>query len=157
MNTIAEIKSSETSQNIFVTNKPSWSSIESNALYLFNWTQTSLLDYTNLHGVVKDEDIQSVEYTQIDKLINFNYTLRKPIKVRIIKNLSGEVIGDIEELELYSFGNNEFEVLREINEELTDLFEDLRDVGDDNLGKFPKKWKAILKKYINENKRLYRK
>ena len=70
------------------------------------------------------KDLKIVEQTTIDTLINFNYTLRKPIKVKIIKDTSG-VIGDIEELELYSYGDNEFEVLRELNEEVVSLFEDL--------------------------------
>ncbi len=58
------------------------------------------------------------------------------------------VIGDIEELELYSYGDSQFEVLRELNEELVSLFEDLIGMEDRNLGKYPKKWKSILNKYI---------
>lgn len=93
------------------------------------------------------QEFEIVNQTEIDTLINFNYTLKKPIKVKITKNTSG-VIGDIEELELYSFGNSEFEVLRELNEEVVFLFEDLIEMEDRNLGKYPKKWKSILNKYI---------
>jgi len=150
MITIAEIKSTGTRNGNYLPEKDSWTSVENNVFWSFDWTQSSFLDYRSPCSNVKDGDIQSVEYTQIDKLINFNYTLSKPIKVRIIKNLRGEVIGDIEELELYSFGNDEFEVLRELNEELTDLFEDLINVEDQNLGKIPRKWKATLKKYLKE-------
>ncbi len=102
-------------------------------------------NYGHALKFVKQETIQ----TTIDTLINFNYELRNPIKVKIIKDTSG-VIGDIEELELYSFGNNEFEVLRELNEELTVLFEDLIEIEDKNLGDFPKKWKSILNRYIKK-------
>ena len=150
MNTIAEIKSTGTKNGNYLIAKGSWTSVKNNIFSSFDWTQTSFSNYISPFSNVQDGDIQSVRYTQIDRLINFNYTLSKPIKVKIIKNLDGEVIGDIEELELYSFGNDEFEVLRELNEELTDLFEDLRDIGDDNLGKLPKKWKHILEKYISK-------
>lgn len=150
MSTIAEIKSTGTKYGNYLTEKDSWTSVENNIFRSFDWTQSSFLDYRNPCSNVQDGDIQSVKYIEIDKLINFNYTLSKPIKVRIIKNLRGEVIGDIKELELYSFGNDEFEVLRELNEELTDLFEDLRDIGDDNLGKLPKKWRSILEKHISK-------
>ncbi len=93
------------------------------------------------------QELEIVNQTTIDTLINFNYTLKKPIKVKIIKSTSG-IIGDIEELELYSFGDSEFEVLRELNEEVVSLFEDLIEMEDKNLGKYPKKWKSILNQYI---------
>jgi hypothetical protein len=111
-------------------------------------TQSSILNYDN-PTLICDKEVEIVRYTTIDTLINFNYTLKKPIEVKIIEDISG-VIGDIEELELYSFGNNEFEVLRELNEELTVLFEDLIEIEDKNLGDFPKKWKSILNRYIKK-------
>lgn len=101
--------------------------------------------------VVRESIYEQEFETEIDTLINFNYTLIKPIKVKIIKNTSG-VIGDIEELELYSYGDNEFEVLRELNEEVVSLFEDLIEMEDKNLGKYPKKWKSILNQYIKRIK-----
>lgn len=100
-------------------------------------------NYSHALKFVKQETIQ----TTIDTLINFNYELRNPIKVKIIKSTSG-VIGDIEELELYSFGDSEFEVLRELNEEVVSLFEDLIEMKNKNLGKYPRKWKSILNQYI---------
>jgi len=147
-----EWKSSATEQE-FVFVKPNWISVESDILRFSRWTQTNM----TVNGLLECGGIQDIKYTQIYKLINFNYTLKKPINVKIIKSSSGDVIGDIEELELYSFGDDEFDVLRELNEELTDLFEDLLSIEYENLGTFPKKWKSILKNYINissENKRL---
>ena len=91
------------------------------------------------------------EFVEIKTLIDSGYELIKPIKVKIIKN-NNEVIGDIEELEIYSFGESEFEVLRDLNEEITDLFDDLIKLNDKNLGKYPRKWKAILKKYIRKTR-----
>ncbi len=84
-----------------------------------------------------------VSYTKIDTLINFNYRLKKPFKVKITKS-EDEVLGEIEELELYSFGDNEFEILRELNQNLTEMYEYLSSKKDVNLGKFPLSWKRIL-------------
>lgn len=109
-------------------------------------SQSSNLNYVN-KALNYGKELKIVEQTTIDTLINFNYTLKKPIKVKIIKSTSG-VIGDIEELELYSFGDSEFEVLRELNEEVVSLFEDLTEIGNKNLGKYPRKWKSILNQYI---------
>jgi hypothetical protein len=124
--------------------------INTNFLFFDHATQSSRLNYAS-QALNYGKEFETIEQTTIDTLINFNYTLKKPIKVKIIKSTSG-VIGDIEELELYSFGNNEFEVLRELNEELVTFFEDLIEIGDKNLGKFPKKWKSILSRYIKKNR-----
>lgn len=90
---------------------------------------------------------RSEKETYINTLINFNYELKKPIPVRLIRE-GNDIIGDIKDLELYSFGNDEFEVLKELNEEITELFEMLINIEDSNLGKFPKSWKSILTRYI---------
>lgn len=113
-------------------------------------TQSSRLNYKIIPQNY-NKKLELIKSIAIDTLINFNYTLKKPIEVKIINNING-VTGDIEELELYSFGDNEFEVLRELNEELVDLFEYLIGIENKNLGKFPKKWKSILKKYIKTTK-----
>jgi hypothetical protein len=138
-----ELKSSATEQE-FVSVKHNWKSAESNVLCVSLWTQTNM----TINGLLGYESSPDIKYTQIYQLINFKYSLKKPITVKLIKTSRGEVIGDIEELELYSFGDNEFDVLRELNEELTDLFEDLLSISDGDLGKFPRKWKSLLKEYI---------
>ncbi len=112
-------------------------------------SQSSVLNYVDLKQNYSMKDSENINYTKIETLINFKYSLKKPINVKLIKNINGDVIGDIEDLELYSFGKDEFEVLRELNEELTSLFEDLVDIDNKNLGEYPKKWKRILKNYLN--------
>jgi hypothetical protein len=87
------------------------------------------------------------EKVQIETLTNFKYNLKKPITVNIVRD-KFDYIGDIPELELYSYGSNKFEVLRELNEEITELFEKLISMKEDELGKFPKKWKNILEEYF---------
>jgi len=85
--------------------------------------------------------------TEITTLINFNYELIKPIPVKLLIN-DGEVTGSIKELDIYSFANTEFEVLREINEDETELFEELLSLNSEQFGKKPKKWKKKLREYI---------
>jgi len=89
------------------------------------------------------------ETEKIDTLINFNYKLKKPITIYMKMN-KYEYFGEIPDLELYSYGSTKFEVLREINEELTDLFEKIVNIDDKMLGKYPKKWKNILLEYITK-------
>ena len=107
----------------------------------------------SIKGSLSDEIIklrtekETIKFDTINTLINFKYDLIKNIPVKL-KRTNGEVIGEIEELEIYAFGRDEFEVLREINEDVTDLFEELIETEDKKLGKFPKKWKNILQKYI---------
>lgn len=103
-----------------------------------------ILYITNATGKFKHK---SVRVTYINTLINFKYELKKPIPVRLIRE-GNELIGEINELEMYSFGNDEFEVLKELNEEITELFEMLINIEDSNLGKYPKNWKSTLKQYI---------
>lgn len=43
---------------------------------------------------------------------------------------------------------SDFEVLREINQDLTDLFDELTSLTNEQLGKKPKKWKNILSTHI---------
>lgn len=90
---------------------------------------------------------EEILYTKIDTLINFNYKLKRPFEVKITKS-GDEVLGEIEELELYSFGNNKFETLRELNQNLTEMYEYLSSKKDANLGKFPLHWKRILLAHI---------
>lgn len=85
---------------------------------------------------------------KISSLINFNFKLKEPIIVKITK-VDDEFLGTIDSLELYSFGESEAEVERELNIALTDLFNELLKYENNNLGKHPRKWKKVLEKYIN--------
>lgn len=85
----------------------------------------------------------------IKKLINFNYELNKPIIVNV-EYINKEYCGSIDELEIYVYAEDEAEMLREINEELTDLFNFIVDNPKYKLGKKPKRWKKILLEYISK-------
>jgi len=59
-------------------------------------------------------------------------------------------IGEINELGIYAFGNSQFEVLREINKDVTELFEELFNISENQLGKLPRKWKETLLEYVEK-------
>lgn len=88
--------------------------------------------------------------TDISELIDFKYELIKPLKVKL-KREGFEIIGEIPELNIYAFGDSDFEVLREINKEVTELFEELSTLSDNQLGSRPKKWKVVLSEYLKKN------
>ncbi len=100
----------------------------------------------------QDSKNSKVEYNiLIDSLINFNYQLKQPINVHI-EYVDNEYFGTIEELEIYAYAESEAAVLREINIDLTSLFNILIDNPKYQLGKKPKTWKKILTKYISKKK-----
>lgn len=89
------------------------------------------------------------EFIDLDELIDFRYKLKKSLKVMITHD-GHDTIGEIPELGIYAFGNNQFEVLREINKDVTELFEELDNHEKDKLGTLPKKWKRFLAEYVEK-------
>ena len=89
----------------------------------------------------------------ITDLINFNYQLKKPINVSV-EFIDDEYFGYIDELEIYAYADTEHKMLREINHDLSDLFNLLVDNPKYELGKKPKNWKKILSEYIEKNNEL---
>jgi len=114
-----------------------------------NFTHTAELNYGDQSlNMVEIEPTQEISFVTVDTLINFKYDLKKPIEIKVIKEGS-DVIGEITDLGIYAFGKDEFEVLREINYDLTELFEEIMKLSDVQLGKRPKYWKKILSNYIS--------
>ena len=62
------------------------------------------------------------------------YTLVEPIKA-FLEIYQDEVLAVIPELELVGDGSNMFEAVNELKLELVDLFTDLKDIPEENLGK----------------------
>ena len=93
----------------------------------------------------------SIVKTKICDLLIDNYRLKKPIEA-ILKFYPEEVLAVIPELEIFGEGNNEIEAINDLKLELVDLFDDLRDVPEEQLGEFPKSWKKIITSLIKEDK-----
>ena len=114
--------------------------------------------YSNVHfhmGIYKDKEIKmdatvigrpyEVEYTMPIYIIG-DKSLKKPITVKVIKSFD-EVIGHIEDFNLYSFGIDDKDVLSELSEDLVDLLKKLTSIGDDKLGKSALKCKRLFFDY----------
>jgi len=82
-------------------------------------------------------------------LLNNNYIAIKPFEVKIT-SINSEIIGDIEELELYAYGDSEIDVIDELREDILDLYNYLINVKDENLGYYPRRWKQILMTQIKK-------
>ncbi len=105
--------------------------------------------------VAKLEKTPLIVATKIHDLALDNYRLKKPIDA-IIKFYPNEVLAVIPDLEIVGEGNNEIEALNDLKLELIDLFDDLKDIPENKLGKYPKSWKKIITSIIkqNENKEI---
>ena len=95
------------------------------------------------------DQIIGVAQTQIYNLGTENYELVEPLNV-IIKIYKEETIALIPDLELYAEGNNEIESINNLKMELLDLFDDLTDMDDEELGDDPKNWKKTLNRLIKK-------
>lgn len=102
----------------------------------------STTDYSYYMSAV-NQDKPSSKKIQLEDLIDSKYCLSKPLYVDI-KRDGLDFIGSIDDLDIYAFGESELEVLREINRDVTELFEELLAHETDKLGVKPIKWKKIL-------------
>jgi len=145
------LSTSNSTETVFLNGETKLSSNKQKLFFLNPLIMNAIINKNKLIRIngFNDSDINE-ENLQINTLINFKYYLKKPINVKI-KRDKYEYIGDVPELGIYSFGFNKFEVLREINEEITDLFDEIVNIPDNKLGRCPKKWKKILKDYIQKN------
>jgi hypothetical protein len=105
--------------------------------------------YFGIIGNYRSHIDKNEKYVGISDLGNIKYTLNKSIYVRIFTE-KDSVVADISELELYSFGQNEAEVLKELKENIIDMYEELTVLNDERLGKYPKIWKEVLIEYVRK-------
>ena len=89
---------------------------------------------------------------EIKSLDEEGYTLKKPFIVHFEKLDTGEFLGSIFELGIHCFENTKKETMEEIKKEILDLYDSLVLSSKYKLGKKPKSWKKILKKYIKYKK-----
>ncbi len=100
--------------------------------------------------VKKLEKNPSIIKININDLQLNNYRLQKPVEA-ILKFYPKEVLAVIPDLEIFGEGNNEVEAVNDLKLELLDLFDDLKDIPEKKLGKYPKSWKKIITSIIREN------
>ena len=111
----------------------------------------STIYYYNIFEVSVGNDlINSEKSIELNDLIDYKYQLTKPLIVEI-KRDETDFIGEIKELDIYAFGDTEFEVLREINRDVTELFEEIFNLNENQLGSKPLKWKTFLSEYVKRD------
>lgn len=76
------------------------------------------------------------------------YKLRKPINI-VIEVYEDEVIAKLPELEIFGSGNTEAEAILGFKEEIIDLYIELVNSSEKELGRLPKMWRRILKQLIS--------
>ena len=92
---------------------------------------------------------------EVEKLIEINslecpdYILKKPFSIKILRE-EDTMVGEIDELELYAFGDNLEEIIHELKMDLVDLYEHYSSINNEKLGNKPGKWKKILCEKIDE-------
>lgn len=67
-----------------------------------------------------------------------------------IKKIENEYVLDIQELEIYIFTENIKEGVKELCEEIIFKYEQVINIPDEKLGKFPRKWKRLLNSWITK-------
>lgn len=96
-----------------------------------------------------------LNYTKCDYINDLNddkYIVGKEISVIVEKDENNEIICDIPELELYSFGATKEESIKQLKIDIIELFDDLVKIPDSKLGIAPIKWKKFLKEHIVKKK-----
>lgn len=95
------------------------------------------------------DQIIGVSQAKVYDLGTVDYELVEPINV-IIKIFKDETIALIPDLELYAEGGNEIDSINNLKIELLDLFDDLNDMEDEELGVDPLNWKKTLNRLIKK-------
>ncbi len=91
-------------------------------------------------------------YTELPKGIKLSkegYQLNSLIPYSI-KKIENEYVLDIQELEIYIFTENIKEGVKELCEEIIFKYEQVINIPDEKLGKFPRKWKRLLNSWITK-------
>jgi len=120
-------------------------------------TESSILErletLTNQTGQLRvDVQERPVKYnTQIRDLGDENYALVEPLIVSI-EEYTGEdtVIASFPEIEVFGEGVTEAEALMNLKMAILDLYEELTDTPQDELGDLPKAWLSVLQKIIKQ-------
>lgn len=87
--------------------------------------------------------------TKIYSLPSSDYELTIPLDVTIEIHQDG-VVAVIPDLELYGEGTNQIDAINELKLELLDLYDDLEEMADEELGEYPQAWKKTLQQLVKK-------
>ena len=114
-----------------------------------NYIQEQTPSYGDYHTNYKKSGMETEKLIEINSLESSGYILKKPFCIKILRG-EDTLVGEIEELELYAFGDNKEEIIHELKMDLVDLYEHYRSINNKKLGEKPVKWKKILFEKIDE-------
>jgi hypothetical protein len=116
---------------------------------IINYIQEQTPPYGNYHADHKKTASETDKLIEINSLEYPGYILKKPFCIKILKG-EDTLVGEIEELELYAFGDNIEKIIHELKLDIVDLYEHYRNTENEKLGDKPRKWKKILFEKIDE-------
>jgi hypothetical protein len=116
---------------------------------IINYIQEQTPPYGDYHADYKKTGMETEKSIEINSLECPGYILKKPFCIKILRE-EDTLVGEIEELELYAFGDNKEEIIHELKMDLVDLYEHYRSINNEKLGDKPRKWKKILCEKIDE-------
>jgi predicted RNase H-like HicB family nuclease len=121
-------------------------------------TQSFILDrletLTNQTGQLKTEvQERPLKYNlQIRDLGNSDYELLEPLLITIEEYPGDDVIiASFPEIEAFGEGVTETEAILNLKWAILDLYDELVELSNDELGDLPKSWLTVLQKVINTN------
>jgi hypothetical protein len=115
---------------------------------IMNYIHEKTPSYGDYHAGYKTAG-KTETLIEIDSLESTDYVLKKPFCIKISRE-EETIVGEIRELELYAFGDNQEEIIDELKMDLVDLYEHYRNIKSEKLGDKPRKWKEILCDKIDE-------
>jgi hypothetical protein len=102
----------------------------------------------NLLSLLRDMPL--IKNTILRDLNSEKYSLKENIEI-IIEEYQDEIIALWPEIEAFGHGITQPEAILNLKNEIIDLYEDLSNTKEKELGRLPKMWLRILKKVIKKN------
>ena len=87
----------------------------------------------------------------LEMLVGSKHDLRNDLKILIECTEEG-FVAYYKPLELYGFGDDLMEAIEELQADIIDLYEELKNTPENKLGRDPKIWKYHLKEIITDKK-----
>ena len=116
---------------------------------IINYIQEQTPSYGDYHTDHKKTARETEKLIEINSLDSPDYTLKKTFCIKIVKG-EDTLVGEIEELELYAFGDNIEEIIHELKMDIVDIYEHYRNTENKKPGDKPRKWKKLLYEKIDE-------
>jgi predicted RNase H-like HicB family nuclease len=125
-----------------------------------DWTATAII-YDHLKKEVADlkDRVAKIERAQSSEIVyssiirdlsSSEISLKRPMNI-ILEKYDGEYIAKVPELEVFGSASTESEAIMNLKQEIVDLYEDLEQAKDKDLGLLPLTWKRVLTGLIKKN------